>query len=236
VVLAMLPPLRSTVRGVTTRENSWLDPTIARYIDAHAAPPDDLQRELIAETAEATGSAAGMQIGSDQGALMGLLVRLTGARRAVEVGTFTGYSSLAIARALPDDGTLLCCDVSEEWTSIAGRYWERAGVAGKVELKIGPALETLQALPRDEPIDLAFIDADKPAYRQYYEELLPRLRQNGLILLDNTLWSGRVAGEADPSDANTTALQELNDFIAGDDRVESYILPVGDGVTLVRKR
>ena len=121
-------------------------------------------------------------------------------------------------------------------SAIARRYWERAGVAGKVELKIGPALETLQALPRDEPIDLAFIDADKPAYRSYYEELHPRLRQNGLVLLDNTLWSGRVAGEADPSDANTTALQELNDFIAGDDRVESYILPVGDGVTLVRKR
>jgi caffeoyl-CoA O-methyltransferase len=226
----------STVTSVTTRESSWLDPAIARYVDGHAARPDELQLELIAETAEATGAAAGMQIGSDQGALMGLLVRLTGARRAVEVGTFTGYSSLAIARALPDDGTLLCCDVSEEWTAIARRYWERAGVAGKITLAIGPALETLRALPPDEPFDLAFVDADKPAYRDYYEELLPRLRRNGVLLIDNTLWSGRVAGDADPSDANTTALQQLNDFIAGDERVESYILPVGDGLTLVRKR
>ncbi len=177
-----------------------------------------------------------MQIGSDQGSLMALLVRLTGARRAIEIGTFTGYSSLAIARALPADGSLLCCDVSEEWTSIARRYWARAGVDHKIELRIGPALDTLAALPADATFDLAFIDADKPAYAGYLEALLARMPSNALIMIDNTLWSGRVATEAEPDDANTAALQQLNDSIAADDRVDSFILPVGDGLTLVRKR
>ena len=178
-----------------------------------------------------------MQISASQGALMQMLVRLTGAKRAVEVGTFTGFSALCIARALPDDGHLLCCDVSEEWTAIARRYWERAGVARKIELRIAPALETLATLPPDEPIDLAFIDADKSNYGGYYEALLARLRPNGLILVDNTLWSGNVVkAEAEDDSKDTKALRVFNDAVAADMRVESYILPIGDGVTVIRKR
>jgi caffeoyl-CoA O-methyltransferase len=224
------------VTGVATRSSPWFDSVIAEYVDAHTAQPDDVQRDLIAETREATGRSAGMQIGSDQGSLMALLVRLSGARRAIEIGTFTGYSSLSIARALPEDGRLLCCDVSEEWTAIARRYWARAGVDHKIELRIGPALDTLAALPDDATFDLAFIDADKPAYAGYLEALLPRMPSNSLIMIDNTLWSGRVATEAEADDANTVALQRLNDAIAADERVDSFILPIGDGLTLVRKR
>jgi len=212
-----------------------LTPDLYEYLLAHNPPQDDALHALAEETAT-LGPISMMQIAVEQGAFLTFLAGLLDAKFAVEIGTFTGYSAISIARGLAPGGRLLCCDVSEEWTGIARKHWQRAGVADKIDLRIGPAIETLKTLPATPTIDLAFIDADKPAYRQYYEELLPRLRQNGLILLDNTLWSGRVAGEADPSDANTTALQELNDFIAGDDRVESYILPVGDGVTLVRKR
>ena len=217
------------------RSGPWLDPSIAEYIAERAAQPDDLQRALIAETNEVTGWAAMMQIGADQGALLGLLVALTGTRNAVEIGTFTGYSALAIARALPPDGKLLCCDVNEKWTAIAQRYWQEAGVADRITLRIAPALETLRELP-DDPIDLAFIDADKPAYAAYFEELLPKLRTNGVILVDNTLWSGKVAEPAAEDDESTAALQAFNDMVAADPRVESYILPIGDGVTLIRKR
>src|SRR6478735_9203843 len=204
-----------------------LNPEIAAYIGARTGQPDELQRRLIAATAEATGRAAGMQIGSDQGALMELLVRLTGARRAVEVGTFTGYSALCIARALGPQGSLTCCDVSEEWTSIGRPFWEEAGVAERIDLRIAPAIETLHTLPEDDPVDFAFIDADKGGYVDYYEALLPVLRQNGLLLVDNTLWSGRILDAE--AEGDTVALQRFNDHVAADDRVESYILPVGDG-------
>jgi len=213
--------------------NPWTDPVIADYIAAHTTPPDAIQQALIEETA--AHPQAGMQISADQGALMALLVRLIEARFVVEVGTFTGYSSLAMARALPPGGKLLCCDVSEEFTAIARRHWERAGVADRIELRIGPALETLRSLPTGTVIDLAFIDADKPAYRSYYEEILARMRPNGLLLIDNTLWSGHVARD-DQQDESTAALRELNDLIARDERVESYILPISDGLTMVRKR
>jgi len=213
--------------------NEWTDPRIADYVAAHTAPPDEIQLDLIDETA--SHPMAQMQISADQGALMAMLVRLVDARFVVEIGTFTGYSSLAMARALPEGGRMLCCDVSEEYTAIARRYWERAGVADRIELRIAPALDTLRALPADTVIDLAFIDADKTAYRAYYEELLPRLKTNGLILIDNTLWSGAVVDD-DVQDANTVALRELNDFIVSDPRVDSYILPISDGLTLVRKR
>jgi caffeoyl-CoA O-methyltransferase len=175
-----------------------------------------------------------MQIAPEQGVFMELLVRLCGARRAVEVGTFTGYSALCIARGLPDDGTLLACDVSDEWTSIGRRYWERAGVAKKIELRIGPAVETLRALPQEPRFDLAFIDADKPSYPAYYEEILRRLRPNGLILVDNVLWMGRVV---DPSadDENTRAIRAFNDLVAADRRVDCVVLAVSDGLTLLRK-
>jgi caffeoyl-CoA O-methyltransferase len=192
-----------------------------------------VQLDLIAETA--AHPRAGMQISADQGALLQLLVRLTAARFVVEVGTFTGYSSLTIARALPEGGRLLCCDISEEYTSVARRYWDRAGMTDRIELVIAPALDTLRALPEGTVVDLAFIDADKTGYRAYYEELLPRLRPNGLICIDNTLWYGAVL-DPERTDDDTVALRELNDFIASDGRVESYILPISDGLTLVRKR
>ncbi|MGD9701389.1 MAG: O-methyltransferase [Acidimicrobiia bacterium] len=220
----------------STANTPWLDPAIGEYVAAHTTPPDALQRALIAETEERFGARSIMQISPDQGVLLSLFVGLTGARNVVEVGTFTGYSALVMARALPPDGRLLCCDVSEEWTSIGRRYWERAGVADRITLQLAPAIETLRALPTDEPIDMAFIDADKTGYAAYYEQLLSRLRPNGVILVDNTLWSGKVLGTAEPDDRDTAALQAFNDMVAADERVESYILPVSDGLTVIRKR
>jgi caffeoyl-CoA O-methyltransferase len=176
-----------------------------------------------------------MQISPEQGAFMTLLVQAIGARDAVEVGTFTGYSSIAIARGLPDDGHLLCCDVNEEWTAIARRSWEAAGVGHKIELRLAPALDTLRALPSEEQFDLAFVDADKPSYAAYYEELLARMRRNGLILVDNTLWSGAVVGDT-ADDESTVALRAFNDLVAADHRVDVALLTLGDGLTLIRKR
>ena len=212
----------------------FLSPEVHRYVVAHGTPPDSIQQALIEETA-GLGGIAMMQIAPEQGAFMTVLTRVVGARRAIEVGTFTGYSALAIARGLPDDGKLLCCDVSEEWTSIAGRHWDLAGVADKIELRIGPALDTLRSLPRDESYDLAFIDADKPNYPNYFEELLPRLRRNGVILVDNTLWSGAVI-DSSTTDDNTKAIQAFNDMVAADDRVDCVMLAISDGLTLLRKR
>jgi caffeoyl-CoA O-methyltransferase len=166
---------------------------------------------------------------------MTLLARAIGARRIIEIGTFTGYSALCLARALPVDGKLLCCDLNDEWTTIARRHWQAAGVADKIELRLGLALETLQSLPRDPIVDLSFIDADKESYRAYYEEILPRTRPNGLILFDNVLWFGQVL-ERDSSFSEARAIQELNDFLADDPRVESVMLPVADGLTICRKR
>jgi len=212
----------------------FLTKPVHDYLVAHAPPLDDVQRDLIAET-EALGGISMMQIAPEQGAFMTLLTRLIGARHAIEVGTFTGYSSLSIARGLPDDGTLFCCDVNEEWTAIARKYWERAGVDDKIELRLAPAIETLRSLPAGERFDLAFIDADKPNYPQYYEEVLARLRPNGVILVDNTLWAGAVA-DANASDDNTKAIRAFNDAVAADERVEGVILTLGDGLSLLRKR
>jgi predicted O-methyltransferase YrrM len=212
----------------------FLTKPVHDYLVAHAPPLDDVQRDLIAET-EGLGGISMMQIAPEQGAFMTLLTRLISARHAIEVGTFTGYSAISIARGLPDDGTLLCCDVNEEWTAIARKYWKRAGVDDKIELRIAPATETLRSLPAGERFDLAFIDADKPSYPAYYEEVLARLRRNGVILVDNTLWGGAVA-DAKATDDNTKAIRAFNDAVAADDRVESTILTVGDGLTLIRKR
>ena len=176
-----------------------------------------------------------MQIAAEQGTLMGILAAAIGARSAVEVGTFTGYSALCVARALPADGKLLCCDVNEEWTSLGRRYWERAGVANKITLKLAPAAETLKALPASHTFDFAFIDADKTNYAIYYEEILKRMRPGGLILLDNVLWSGGVIDDS-RQDADTQALRKINDFIAKDTRVEAVMLAVADGLTIVRKK
>jgi caffeoyl-CoA O-methyltransferase len=211
-----------------------LSPELAAYIVDHGTPPDAHQRALIEET-RGLGPVAGMQIAPEQGAFLTLLTRLIGARYAVEVGTFTGYSSLCIARGLPAEGRLLCCDVSEEWTAIARRAWASAGVADRIELRLAPAAETLRSLPREETIDLAFIDADKPGYPVYYEEILARLRPNGLVLVDNVLWDGRVV-QPDADDDNTRAIRAFNDMVAADDRVEVVMLPIADGLTLCRKR
>lgn len=211
-----------------------LTPELHEYVVAHGTPPDDVLRDLIAETRSST-DAAGMQVAPEQGAFLTLLTRLLGVRTAVEVGTFTGYSALCIARGLADGGRLICCDVSEEWTAVARRYWERAGVADSIDLRIGPALDTLRALPRDPTVDLAFIDADKPAYPAYYEELLPRVRPGGLLLVDNVLWGGRVV-DADAADKNTEAIRRFNATVTADDRVDVVLLPIADGMTLARKR
>lgn len=212
----------------------FLSPEIHRYLVEHGTPPDPLQQELIAETAR-LGGIAMMQIAPEQGAFMTMLTRLIGARQAVEIGTFTGYSALCVARGLPPDGKLLCCDVSQEWTSIGRRYWERDGVADRIELRLGPALDTLRALPAEPQFDMAFIDADKPNYANYYDEVLARLRPNGLILVDNVLWGGQIIDEAS-DDPNTKALRAFNDQLAADDRVDTVMLPLGDGLTLARKR
>jgi caffeoyl-CoA O-methyltransferase len=221
---------------MVSRHNDWIDRDIARYVAERATPrPDDALAELRAET-EALGEVSVMQVGSDQGSLLTALTRLAAATSAVEVGTFTGYSSICIARGLQPGGTLLCCDVSEDYTAIARRAWVQAGVADRIELRIGPAWETLRALPHETTIDVAFIDADKPNYVNYYDELLPRLRVGGLILADNTLWSGRVADPPTADDAdNLAAIRRFNDHVAADDGVANYILPVADGLTVIVK-
>jgi caffeoyl-CoA O-methyltransferase len=207
------------------------------YVVAHGHNGDALLEELAAETASKLGRISGMQIAPEQGTFMNLLAHAIGARFAVEVGTFTGYSAICVARALPAEGRLLCCDVSEEWTAIAQRYWEKAGVAEKITLKIAPAIETLQSLPVDSThsIDFAFIDADKSNYRLYYEEVLKRTRTGGLILIDNVLWNGAVIDPQVQTD-DTKAIRELNDFLATDDRVDMVMLPISDGLTICRKR
>lgn len=213
-----------------------LSDQLSAYVrDVGVREPDVLAR-LREETAALPQH--GMQIAPEQGALLAMLVELTGARRCVEVGTFTGYSSTAVALALPDDGRIVCCDVSEEWTAMARRCWEEAGVAHKVDLRIAPAAETLDALLDDgeeSSYDFAFVDADKTGYDAYYERLLRLVRPGGLIAIDNVLWSGRVAAD-DVQDDDTRALRALNLKLATDERVSLCLLPVADGVTLARRR
>jgi caffeoyl-CoA O-methyltransferase len=189
---------------------------------------------VLKELREATAAnpQAGMQIGADQGQFMALLVQAIGAKRCLEVGTFTGYSALAVALALPADGRIVCCDISEEWTAVARRYWKKAGVEHKIELRLAPALQTLATL--QGPFDFAFIDADKENYGNYYERCLELMRRGGLIAIDNTLWSGAVA-DAKVRDATTRSLRAFNDKLHADRRVALSLLPVGDGLTLALK-
>jgi caffeoyl-CoA O-methyltransferase len=208
-------------------------PEINDYLLAHSEPADQVLRDLAEETHRELAAQSGMQITHDEGELLTMLVRITGARRAVEVGTFTGYSSTCIARGLPVDGHLLCCDVSEEYTSVARRYWERAGVTDKISLELGPAVETLRALPSEASLDFAFIDADKTGYPAYVDEILPRLRPGGLMVLDNMLRAGRVLA---PESDDDRAIHDLNQALVADDRVDVVLLPVRDGVSLARKR
>lgn len=211
-----------------------LTPAVYDYLVAHCSGRDPVLDDLAAAT-RALGDVSVMQVAPEQGAFLTMLVRLTGARTILEVGTFTGYSALCLARGLPADGRLLCCDVNAEWTAIGRRHWEKAGVADRIDLRLGPALDTLRALPAAASFDMAFIDADKTNYAAYYEEILPRLRPNGVILFDNVLWSGQVANpQAD--DPNTLALRALNAALARDDRVEVVMLPVADGLTLARRK
>jgi caffeoyl-CoA O-methyltransferase len=216
------------------RRSQFIDAVIDDYSAAHSTPPGADQLELQRITQEKTGRAAGMQIGDDQAVLMEMLVRAMGATRAVEIGTFTGYSALAVARGLGPGGHLLCCDVSVEWTSIARAAWERAGVADRIELRVGPGLETLRSLPPGEQFDFAFIDADKTGYAQYYDQVLTRLRPGGLILLDNMLQGGHVTGDL-ADDEDVAAIRSLNEVIAADPRVEVVLIPIGDGVSFVQK-
>src|SRR3954462_953394 len=184
--------------------------TVSDYLLAHSVAEDDVLARLAAETRTTFPDVAGMQITADEGALLTMLTRLVGARNAVEVGTFTGYSSICIARGLAEGGRLLACDVSGEWTDLARRYWAEAGVADRIDLRLAPAAETLAALPADPAIDFAFVDADKESYPTYYEELVSRLRPGGLVLLDNVLLGGRVFDDTDDTDRATT-MRAVND-------------------------
>ena len=210
-----------------------LNADLHEYMLAHSTTLSPVHKDLIEATAE-LGAIAGMQIAPEQGAFMTMLTRLLGVRTAVEVGTFTGYSSLCIAQGLAAGGRLLCCDVSEEWTAIARAHWQRAGVADRIELRIAPALETLQSLPAEPHIELAFIDADKPNYPHYFDELVPRLAPSGVLLVDNVLWGGRVIA-ADADDENTKAIRAFNRKVADDPRVECVMLPISDGLTMIRR-
>jgi caffeoyl-CoA O-methyltransferase len=212
-----------------------LSAELHEYLVGHGTPPDEILRELSQATQDKVGGLAIMQIAPEQGTLMTLLTAAIGARRVIEVGTFTGYSALCIARGLPEDGLLLCCDVSEEWTAVGRPFWERAGVADRIDLRIAPAIETLRALPADASWDMAFIDADKPSYLDYYEELLARLRPNGLILVDNVLWMGSVV-DPEKNDEQTQAIRKFNDHVAADPRVDRVMLSISDGLTIARKR
>ena len=209
----------------------FLPEKIARYIEEHAVREPQVLRELRAATKSVPMS--GMQIGADQGHFMAILVKLMGAKRCLEIGTYTGYSALAVALALPKDGTIVCCDVSEEWTAVGRPFWKKAGVEKKIDLRIAPALETLKKLKG--PFDFAFIDADKGNYIHYYERCLELVRRGGLIVVDNVLWSGEVANEK-AKDEMTVALRRFNDHVHKDERVELAMLSIGDGVTLALKR
>ncbi len=217
------------------RRTEQLSPELHAYLIAHSSPVDEVLASLADETLRRFPDSAEMQIGPEQGTFMTLLTRFSGARRGIEIGTFTGYSSICIARGLADGGRLICCDVSEEWTSVARAYWDKAGVAGRVELRLGPALGTLRALPAEAAFDIAFIDADKQGYISYWDEIVPRIRPGGAVLVDNTFSSGRVI-DAASREPRVQAIRDFNDHAVADDRVDLVMLPVGDGLTLARKK
>ena len=218
-----------------TRRSEQISLHLNAYLTAHSTPPDAILRELATETAERYPNEISLQVAPELGTFLTLLTRVSRARSGIEVGTFTGYSSICIARGLGAGGRLLCCDVSEEWTSVARKYWEKAGLSDRIELRLGPALDTLRALPDDEAFDVAFIDADKIAYPKYWAEVVPRVRGGGVIMVDNTFSHGRVldAGNDNPS---VIAVRTMNDMAAADERVELIMLPIGDGLTVAFKR
>jgi len=205
---------------------------LAGYLTAHAGGRDDALRQVEADTA-AMGKLANMQTDPSQGALLEMLVRISGAKRAIEIGTFTGYGAIRIARGLDEDGLLLCCELDADRAKLARQNLDRAGVGRRVEIEVGPALGTLRGLPPEPFFDFAYLDADKTGYPDYYEELVPRLMPNGLLAIDNTLMGGRVL---DPDDDGARAVVSLNDRIVADRRVDSVLLGLADGLTLARRR
>jgi caffeoyl-CoA O-methyltransferase len=215
----------------------FLGEELQRYLIDSSTPLDEVLRDLQRETAEQLAGRAQMQIASEQGAFLTSLAAATGARRIVEVGTFTGYSSICLARGLAPGGRLECFDINEDWTAVARRYWDRAGVVDRIRLTIGPAVETLPDLAPEPPVDIAFVDADKGGYPDYVELLLPKLRVGGLLLLDNTLRRGAVlpSASAGSDDRDTRVIRELNAALAADPRVATVMLPIADGLTMVRK-
>ncbi|MFI6523266.1 O-methyltransferase [Streptomyces uncialis] len=217
-----------------TRTPTPLSDELFDYLCANGSPPDAVQSRLIAETAT-LGHEARLQISPDEGAFLTLLTKLTGARTALEIGTFTGYSALAIARGLGEDGRLTCLDISEEWTRIARRHWRAAGVQDRIELRLGPALDTLKSPPDEPAYDLVFIDADYENYTAYWEQVVPRVRPGGVILVDNVLYHGRVI-DPDDTAGTTQAVRQLNERVRTDDRVEATMIHIADGLTLARKK
>ena len=229
-----LPSTRCSYRRRVADPKSFtLSPEVHEYLVGHSTPLDDVRCRLAAET-RALGTVAGMQVAPEQAQFLTVLTRLVGVELAVEVGTFTGMSALSIAMGLADGGRLVCCDVSEEWTNVARRYWAEAGVDERIDLHIGPAIDTLGNLPAGAYLDLAFIDADKGGYVGYWEALVPRMRPGGLLLVDNVLWSGRVVHAGDRDD-DTMAIRRFNDHAAADGRVELVMLPISDGLTVARR-
>lgn len=219
-----------------TKQSLQLTDDLYQYLLQVSLRESSVQRQLREETAQLPQ--AQMQVAPEQGQFMGLLARLINARKAIEVGVFTGYSSLCFALAIPDDGRLIACDISKKWTNIARRYWQEAGVDHKIELRLGPALATLDALLAEGEqgsFDLAFIDADKENYRHYYERALRLIRPGGLILFDNTLWGGHVAVPS-IQDVDTNAIRELNAFLKTDDRIWLSLIPIADGLTMAIKK
>ncbi|MFE6835872.1 O-methyltransferase [Streptomyces sp. NPDC057705] len=219
---------------MTKGNSTKITDELYQYVLGHNPPLDAVQRGLVATTYAKFPDVAGMQSAEEQGPLLAFLVRLTGARHIVEVGTFTGFSALSMAQALPADGRLIACDVSEEWTAYGREAWEEAGVADRIELRIAPALETLQAMPAEPHIDMAYVDADKQSQIAYWEELVPRLRPGGLIVTDNTLYHGTVLDESATGAA--AGVRAYNEHVAADPRMESVLLAISDGLTLSRKR
>ncbi|MYF36782.1 MAG: O-methyltransferase [Synechococcus sp. SB0678_bin_12] len=228
-------PETSSPQPPAQPKSFFLCPDLHNYILNHGGGPDEVQQSLIAAT-RALGSVARMQVAPEQGVFMEWLARVMGARRAIEVGTFTGYSALCLARGLGSQGRLLCLDVDEAWTRIARTHWRQAGLADRITLRLGPATVTLATLPQEPVFDLGFIDADKENGRLYYEEVLARLRPGGVLMLDNVLWGGKVVEpHQHPGDTSLQAICELNDFAATDARVQPSFLPLGDGLLLLRK-
>lgn len=211
-----------------------LSDELHRYVVAHTAWQDPVLDELAAETRARYPEQARMQIAPEQGALLTLLAKLTRTRFAVEVGTFTGYSAICLARGLVPGGRLVCFDLNDQWTDLASHYWEQAGVDDRIELRLGDARQTLESLADDPAVDLAFIDADKPSYPDYYEAVLDRLAPEGLIVVDNVLSHGRVLDPGD--DENAAAIAAFNDRVAHDERVDAVMVPVADGVSLITRR